>query len=386
MANQTMKALCYDGPFKVSVQEVPLPKLEHPDDVIVKVTTAAVCGSDLHMYEGRTAAEPGICFGHENMGIVTEIGSGVTLLKKGDRVVMPFNVADGRCRNCEEGKTAFCTGVNPGFAGGAYGYVAMGPYQGGQAQYLRVPYADFNALVLPPGIEHEADFALLADIFPTGWHGLVLSGFKPGETVAVFGAGPVGLMAAYSGVLRGASRVFVVDQVPERLEAARKIGCTPIDFTKGDPVEQIIEANGDMVDRAVDAVGYQAVDKGGKKEQPNIVLDQLIMVTRPTGGLGIPGLYVPSDPGAPDTQSGKGQILLSFGKLFEKGLSLGTGQCNVKAYNRYLRDLIVSGRAKPSFVVSHEVGIDDAPMAYEKFDKRVEGYTKVLLHPNGPLS
>ncbi|KAF2722267.1 S-glutathione dehydrogenase [Polychaeton citri CBS 116435] len=386
MVTQTMKAVCYDGPFKVSVKDVPLPKLEHPDDVIVKVTTAAVCGSDLHMYEGRTAAEPGICFGHENMGIVTEVGSGVTLLKKGDRVVMPFNVADGRCRNCEEGKTAFCTGVNPGFAGGAYGYVAMGPYQGGQAQYLRVPYADFNALVLPPGTEHEADFALLADIFPTGWHGLVLSGFKPGETVAVFGAGPVGLMAAYSGVLRGASRVFVVDQVPERLEAARKIGCTPIDFTKGDPVEQIIEANGDMVDRAVDAVGYQAVDKGGKQEQPNIVLDQLIMATRPTGGLGIPGLYVPSDPGAPDTQSGKGQILLSFGKLFEKGLSLGTGQCNVKAYNRYLRDLIVSGRAKPSFVVSHEVGIDDAPVAYEKFDKRVEGYTKVLLHPNEPLS
>lgn len=170
----------------------------------------------------------------------------------------------------------------------------MGPYQGGQAQYLRVPYADFNALTLPPGVEHEADFALLADIFPTGWHGLVLSGFQSGESVAVFGAGPVGLMAAYSGVLRGASKVFVVDCVPERLEAAKKIGCIPIDFSKGDPVEQIIKENDGMVDRAVDAVGYQAVDKSGKKEVPNIVLDQLIMVTRPTGGLGIPGLYVPS--------------------------------------------------------------------------------------------
>lgn len=382
-----MKALHYDGPFKVSVKDIPLPKLEHPDDVIIKVTTACICGSDLHMYQGRTAAEggSGLVFGHENMGIVTEVGSGVTLLKKGDRIVLPFNVADGRCRNCEEGKTAFCTGVNPGFAGGAYGYVAMGPYQGGQAQYLRVPFADFNALILPPGTENEAEFSLLADIFPTGWHGLVLSGFKPGESVAVFGAGPVGLMAAYSGVIRGASKVFVVDQVPERLEAAKKIGCIPINFTKGDPVEQIIKENGGMVDRAVDAVGYQAVDKSGNKEQPNIVLDQLIMVTRPTGGLGIPGLYVPADPGAPDAQSGKGQILISFGKLFEKGLSLGTGQCNVKAYNRYLRDLIISGRAKPGFVVSHEVGIDDAPMAYEKFDKRIEGYTKVLLHPNGPL-
>lgn len=196
--------------------------------------------------------------------------------------------------------------------------MAMGPYQGGQAQYIRVPFADFNALKLPKGTEHEADFILLADIFPTGWHGLVLSGFKSGESVAVFGAGPVGLMAAYSGVLRGASRVFVVDTVPERLKAAEKIGCIPIDFRKSDPVEQIIKANGGMVDRAVDAVGYQAVDSSGSKEKPNVVLDQLIMVTRPTGGLGIPGLYVPADPGAPDEQSKKGQILISFGKLFEK--------------------------------------------------------------------
>lgn len=316
------------------------------------------------MYEGRTAAEAGLVFGHENMGVITETGPGVTLLKKGDRIVLPFNVADGRCRNCEEGKTAFCTGVNPGFAGGAYGYVAMGPYQGGQAQYMRVPYADFNGLKLPEGTEHEADFALLADIFPTGWHGLVLSGFKPGESVVVFGAGPVGLMAAYSGVIRGASNVFVVDQVKERLDQAKKIGCIPINFRDGDPVKAIIEKNGGMVDRSVDAVGYQAVNAGGSKEQPNIILDQMIMVTRACGGLGIPGLYVPSDPGAPDEQSSKGMISMPFGKLFEKGLSLATGQCNVKAYNRYLRDLIIAGRAKPSFVVSHELGLDDAPMAY----------------------
>ncbi|UNI13643.1 hypothetical protein JDV02_000366 [Purpureocillium takamizusanense] len=336
------------------------------------------------MYEGRTAAEPGITFGHENMGIVEELGAGVTLLQKGDRVVMPFNVADGRCRNCEEGRTAFCTGVNPGFAGGAYGYVAMGPYRGGQAQYIRVPYADFNALKLPAGKEHEADFILLADIFPTGWHGVERSGFQPGETIAVFGAGPVGLMAAYSAVLRGASRVFVVDRVPERLQAAEKIGCIPVDFTKGDAVDQIVEKNGgDMVDRSVDAVGYQAVDKGGSSEQPNVVLENMIRVTRACGGLGIPGLYVPSDPGAPDDASAKGMISLSFGKLFEKGLSLATGQCNVKKYNRYLRDLIVSGKAKPSFVVSHEIGLDDAEAAYDKFDRRVDGYTKVIIHPNG---
>jgi len=380
-----MKAVHYEGPFKVSVKEIARPKLQHPDDAIIKVTTTCICGSDLHMYQGRTAAESGLVFGHENMGIVEELGEGVTLLKKGDRIVLPFNVADGRCRNCEEGKTAFCTGVNPGFAGGAYGYVAMGPYQGGQAQYLRVPYADFNALKLPPGTEHEADFAMLADIFPTGWHGVELSGFQPGETIAVFGAGPVGLMAAYSATLRGASKVYVVDMVKERLDAAEKIGCIPIDFTKSDAVDQIIEHNGGMVDRAVDAVGYQAVDKGGKSEKPNVVLDNLIRVTRACGGLGIPGLYVPADPGAPDEQSGKGQILISFGKLFEKGLHLGTGQCNVKAYNRYLRDLIIAGKAKPSFVVSHEVDIDDAVTAYDKFDKRIDGYTKVLIHPNGPL-
>lgn len=208
------------------------------------------------MYEGRTAAESGIVFGHENMGIVEEVGPAVSVIKKGDRVVMPFNVACGRCLNCETGKTAFCTTVNPGFAGGAYGYVAMGPYAGGQAEYVRVPYADFNALVLPPGTEHEEDFALLADIFPTGYHGVVISGFKAGESIAVFGAGPVGLMAAYSAKLLGASDVYVVDRVPERLAKAKEIGCTPIDFTKGDAVKQIIDARGGrLVDRGVDAVG-----------------------------------------------------------------------------------------------------------------------------------
>jgi len=377
-----MKAVVYEKPFQVTVREVEIPKVQHPDDIIVKVTTAAICGSDLHMYEGRTAAQSGIVFGHENMGTVVAAGPGVSLLKTGDRVVMPFNVACGRCNNCEENRTAFCTVVNPGFAGGAYGYVAMGPYQGGQAQFIRVPYADFNALKLPPGKENEADFILLADIFPTGWHGVSLSGFQPGESIAIFGAGPVGLMAAYSAVLRGASRTFVIDRVPERLQKAKDIGCIPIDFTKGDAVDQIIKANDGMVDRAVDAVGYQAVDDKGSKEQPNAIITSMVRVVRACGGLGIPGLYVPSDPGAPDQQSAKGQILIPFGSLFEKGLSLGTGQCPVKRYNKYLRDLIIAGRAKPSFVVSHEITIDDATVAYKKFDDRVEGYTKVLIHPN----
>lgn len=377
-----MKAVVYQGPFEVAVKEVPDPIIQHPADAIVEVTTTCICGSDLHMYEGRTAAEPGIVFGHENMGVVIEVGSAVSRLKVGDRVVMPFNIGCGHCQNCERGFTGFCTEVNPGFAGGAYGYVAMGPYPGGQAQYLRVPWADFNALELPQGEENELDYALLADIFPTGWHGVTLSGFEPGESVAVFGGGPVGLMAAYSAVLRGASEVYVVDRIPERLEKARAIGATAINFDHSDAVDQILDRrHGAMVDRAVDAVGYQAVQNG--REVPNTVLLSMVRVVRPTGGLGVPGLYVPSDPGGADPLAKEGFLSFPVGKFFEKGLKMGTGQCNVKTYNRHLRNMISAGKARPSFVVSHEIPLDDAPTAYEKFDRRVEGYTKVLIHPNG---
>lgn len=377
-----MKAVVYKGPFEVAVEEVDDPAVQHPNDVIVKVTSTAICGSDLHMYEGRTAAEPGITFGHENMGIITEVGPGVTSLKEGDRVVMPFNVACGFCRNCAEGFTGYCLTVNPGFPGGAYGYVAMGPWKGGQAEYLRVPYADFNCLKLPPGEEHENDFVLLADIFPTGYHGCELAQVRPGESVTVYGAGPVGLMAAYSALLRGAKKVFVVDRVPERLQKAEEIGAVPINFAEGDPVEQIHEqTEGTGTDKGVDAVGYQATAGGTDREEPATVLNSLIRTVRATGMLGVPGLYVPSDPGAPDEQSKQGMLLVAVGKLFEKGLRLGTGQCNVKRYNRQLRDMIIEGRAKPSFVVSHELPLDQAPSAYDKFDKRVEGYTKVVLRP-----
>ncbi len=377
-----MRAVVYKEPYRVAVENVPDPRIEHPNDVIVRITSTAICGSDLHMYEGRTAAQPGIVFGHENLGIVEEVGSAVVSIKRGDRVVMPFNVACGFCKNCLAGYTGFCTTVNPGFAGGAYGYVAMGPYTGGQAEYLRVPFADFNCLPLPPGREHEADFALLADIFPTGYHGCELADVRPGETVAVYGAGPVGLMAAYSALLRGASRVFSVDRVPERLDKARQIGAIPIDFDRGDPIEQIKDqTEGEGTDKGIDAVGYQAVTRGGEREEPAIVLNALVETVRPTGAIGIPGLYVPSDPGGVDEHARSGVLRVAVGKLFEKGLRLGTGQANVKRYNRQLRDLIIAGRAKPSFVVSHELPLEQAPQAYEKFDKRIEGYTKVILHP-----
>ncbi|MYS23063.1 glutathione-independent formaldehyde dehydrogenase [Streptomyces sp. DvalAA-14] len=377
-----MKAVVYEEPYTVKIEDVADPRIEHPNDVLVRVTSTAICGSDLHMYEGRTAAEAGIVFGHENLGVIEEVGSGVTSLKIGDRVVMPFNVACGFCKNCLAGDTAFCLTVNPGFAGGAYGYVAMGPYTGGQAEMLRVPYADFNCLKLPEGDAFESDFVLLADIFPTGYHGCELAEVSPGETVAVYGAGPVGLMGAYSALLRGAAKVFVVDRVPERLAKAEEIGAIPIDFTAGDAAEQIREqTNGDGTDKGIDAVGYQARSHDLGHEEPATVLNALVETVRATGRLGVPGLYVPSDPGAPNENARHGQLLVSIGKLFEKGQRVGTGQANVKKYNRQLRDLIIAGRAKPSFVVSHELPLDQAPMAYQKFDKRIDGYTKVVLHP-----
>ena len=380
-----MRAVVYQKPFEVAVEEVPDPRIEHPDDVIVRITSACICGSDLHMYEGRTAAEPGIVFGHENLGIIEEAGSGVTSLEPGDRVVMPFNVACGFCKNCLAGFTGFCLTVNPsGFAGGAYGYVAMGPYPGGQAEYLRVPFADFNCLPLPAGTEYESDYALLSDIFPTGYHGAELAGVSPGETVTVYGAGPVGLMAAYSALLRGASRVYVVDRVPERLAKAREIGAIAIDFSKGDPVRQIKDqTGGEGTDKGVDAVGYQASAQGGDREEPATVLNQLVQTVRPTGALGVPGLYVPSDPGGVDEHARHGLLLVAIGELFEKGLRVGTGQANVKRYNRQLRDMITDGRATPSFVVSHVLPLEDAPGAYRKFDRRVDGCTKVILKPDG---
>ena len=383
-----MRAVVYKKPFEVSVENVEDPKMDHPNDVIVRVTSTCICGSDLHMYEGRTAAEPGIIFGHENMGVIEEVGSAVKNLSVGDRVVMPFNVACGFCNNCQRGFTGFCTTVNPGFAGGAYGYVSMGPWPGGQAEYLKVPFADFNCLTLPKGKEFESDFALLADIFPTGYHGAELADVKPGESVAVFGAGPVGLMAAYSSLIRGAAEVYVIDHVKERLEKAESIGGIPINFDDGNPVDQIRDIRNDIgVDKGIDAVGYQAAAEGssaagGEQEEiPNIVLNQMIDVVKPTGAMGIPGLYVPSDPGGVNESAKSGSLLLSFGKLFEKGLKLGTGQCNVKKYNAYLRDLIISERAAPSFVVSHVVSLEKAPEAYTKFDQRVDGYTKVILQP-----
>ncbi|MDP8926930.1 MAG: glutathione-independent formaldehyde dehydrogenase [Actinomycetota bacterium] len=379
-----MRAVVYKEPFNVAVEEVEDARIQDPTDVVIRITSTAICGSDLHMYEGRTGAQPGIIFGHENQGIVEEVGSGVTSLSPGDRINLPFNVACGFCKNCEAGNTGFCLTANEDFAGAAYGYVMMGPYTGGQAEYLRVPFADFNALRLPgeEGDEFENDFAMLSDIFPTGYHGAAMAEVSPGDTVAVYGGGPVGLMAAYSSLIRGAERVFVVDRVENRLNLAEEIGAIPVNFDEVNPIEYIVDqTDGDGTDKGIDAVGYQATVSGGEEEQPAIVLNQLVYTVRATGKIGVVGLYVPSDPGAPTEEAANGRLLFEIGKFFEKGLSMGTGQCNVKRYNRALRDLIVAGRAKPSFVVSKAVPLDEAPDAYQRFDNREEGYSKVVLKP-----
>ncbi len=378
-----MKAVVYKSPRTVTVENLDDPRIEQPTDVIVKITTTNICGSDLHMYEGRTSAEPEMVMGHENLGVVQDVGQAVSRIAPGDRVSVPFNIACGTCQNCNRGWTSFCLRTNPtdGVDGAAYGYANMGPYRGGQAEYLRVPFADFNLLTLPEGDEHENDFAMLSDIFPTGFHGAALANVRAGDRVAVFGAGPVGLMAAHSSLLRGATEVFVVDKEKDRLRLAADVGAIPIDFGEVDPVEAILEAtNGVGTEKGIEAVGYQAHDPTGE-EHPELVLDNLVKVVRTAGSIGVVGVYMPEDPGATDDRAKEGRIGFDYGTFFTKGQRMGTGQAPVKRYNRELRDLIIAGRARPSWIVSHELSLDEAPSAYEHFDRRDDGWTKVLLHP-----
>ncbi len=393
-----MKAVVYEGERRMAVRECPQPAIQKPNDALVRVTTAAICGSDLHMYDGRTPLSLGTIVGHEILGVIDEVGAGVRSIRVGDRVVLPFNIACGFCYNCHRGNTHACLTMNEQ-PHAAYGYAGMGPYSGGQAEYVLVPYADFNCLKLPghPGDEYEDDFVLLADVFPTGFHAAELAYVGPGATVAVFGAGPVGLLAAYSSLLKGAAEVYVVDSIPERLEKARAMGAIPVNFSDGDAVEQIWqlrrqdsahlaslrpgEANKlEGVDCAIDAVGYQArAQNDPGRERPTQVIEDLCRLVNPAGHVALIGVYLAPDPGAPDESSKQGVFSIPLAKLFDKAVTIGMGQAPVKRYNEQLRDLIVQGRAKPAQIVSHHISIDNAPEAYDKFDRRVEGYTKVLI-------
>ncbi|MBV9415831.1 MAG: glutathione-independent formaldehyde dehydrogenase [Solirubrobacterales bacterium] len=379
-----MKAVVYNGPRDVGVQDVDDARIEQPTDVIVRITTTNICGSDLHMYEGRTDFETGRVFGHENLGQIVETGDAVQRLKVGDWVCLPFNVACGFCVNCARGLTNYCLTAQPmeNMAGAAYGFADMGPWQGGQAEYLRVPWADFNALRLPEDAEELQDeYVMVADIFPTGWHATEMAGLQPGETIVIYGGGPVGLMAAYSAKIKGACKVMVVDRHPDRLRLAESIGAVAIDDSKGSPVEQVLEeTNGLGAHRGCECVGYQAHEPGGH-EQPNLTLNNLVQSVRFTGGIGVVGVFVPEDPGGADDLAKQGQVAFDFGEFWFRGQSIGSGQCPVKRYNRQLRNLIHAGVARPSFIVSHRVGLDEAPSAYKHFDNRDDGWTKVLLKP-----
>jgi threonine dehydrogenase-like Zn-dependent dehydrogenase len=377
-----MRALVYHGPRKVSVDEVPDARIERPTDALVRITTTNICGSDLHMYEGRTGVEEGKVLGHENMGEVIEVGSGVDRVKVGDMVSLPFNIGCGFCKNCEAGLTGFCLTANPGNAGAAYGYADMGPYSGGQAELLRVPWADWNALVLPDDAqEKQADYTMLSDILPTGYHGTELAQVGTGDSVVIWGAGPVGLMAALSAQLRGADQVLVVDRQPDRLRLAAKLGATPVDDSAGDAVQQVLDATrGEGADKGVEAVGYQAHDHRGQ-ESPGLTINSLIQAVRPTGRIGVVGVFVPEDPSAADDLAKEGRFAFDFGTFFFKGQAMGTGQANVKQYNRGLRNLIHQGKLHPGQIVSQELSLDQAAEGYERFDEREDGWTKVLLHP-----
>src|SRR5438309_4551431 len=347
------RGIAYVKPGVVEVKSIDFPKLqlgnrkcEH--GVILKIVSTNICGSDQHMVRGRTTAPPGLILGHEITGEIIETGRDVLFIKKGDLVSVPFNIACGRCRACMEGKTGICLTVNPARPGAAYGYVDMGGWVGGQAEYVMVPYADFNLLKFPDKDRAMAkirDLTLLSDIFPTGYHGAVTAGVGPGSVVYVAGAGPVGLACAAGCQLLGAAVVIVGDMIPERLAQARSFGCETVDLKKqaslGDQIAQIIGVP--EVDSAVDCVGFEARGHGKDAgvERPATVLNSLMTITRAGGALGIPGLYVTDDPGGVDDAAKTGNLSIRIGLGWAKSHTFATGQCPVMRYHRQLMQAIL---------------------------------------------
>jgi glutathione-independent formaldehyde dehydrogenase len=388
------RGVVYVGSGKVEVRSIDYPKLVNPlgkkinHGVILKVVVTNICGSDQHMVRGRTTAPQGLVLGHEITGEVAEIGSDVEFIKVGDLVSTPFNVACGRCRTCRERETGVCLTVNPGRAGGAYGYVDMGGWIGGQAEYVMVPYADFNLLKFPDkaqAMEKILDLTCLTDILPTGYHGCINAGVTTGSTVLVSGAGPVGLAAAASAILLGAAVVIVSDFNKERLKQAASFGCETIDLSQGgtigERIEQLLKVP--EVDCTVDCVGFEARQKGGQ-EQPATVLNQLMEATRAAGRIGIPGLYVTADPGAQDTAAKEGNLSLRFGLGWAKSHALFTGQTPVLKYNRALMMAILHDRIQIAKAVNATViSLDSALEGYAEFDKGVA--RKFVIDPHGSL-
>jgi glutathione-independent formaldehyde dehydrogenase len=373
--------VAYMGPGKVELQSIDFPKLalgnrkcEH--GVLLKIVSTNICGSDQHMVRGRTTAPKGLILGHEITGEIIEAGRDVEFLKVGDLVSVPFNIACGRCRNCKERKTGICLNVNPARPGAAYGYVDMGGWVGGQAEYVMIPYADFNLLKFPDKAQAMAkirDLTCLSDILPTGYHGAVSAGVGPGMTVYVAGAGPVGLACAAACQLLGAAVVIVGDLIPERLAQAKSFGCETIDVSKsasiGDQIAQILRVP--EVDCAVDCVGFEARGHGGDagKEIPATVLNSLMQICRAGGALGIPGLYVTEDPGAADPNAKTGNLSIRIGLGWAKSHVFTTGQCPVMKYNRELMMAILYDKIEIAKAVNVTViKLDEAPQGYKDFD------------------
>ncbi|GAA1145122.1 formaldehyde dehydrogenase, glutathione-independent [Ornithinicoccus hortensis] len=397
------RAIAYTGPGHVEVQDIPYPTFELQDGpgvnpanvgralphaAILKVVTTNICGSDQHMVRGRTTAPENLVLGHEITGEVIETGPGVEFIKEGDLCSVPFNIACGRCRNCKERLTGICLNVNPDRPGSAYGYVDMGGWVGGQAEYVLVPYADWNLLKFPDkdqAMEKILDLTMLSDIFPTGFHGAVTSGVGVGSTVYVAGAGPVGLAAAASAQLLGAAVVVVGDLNADRLEQARSFGCETIDVSKGDPGDQLEQLLGvPEVDCGIDAVGFEARGhgEGSSQEAPATVLNSLMTITRAGGGLGIPGLYVTGDPGGVDEAAQEGSLSLRLGLGWAKSHSFMTGQCPVMKYHRGLMMAILHDRVQIAKAVNATtVSLDEAPQAYADFDSGVA--KKYVIDPHG---
>ena len=391
------RGVAYIEPGVVEVQSIDFPELSLGDrkcdhGVILKIVSTNICGSDQHMVRGRTTAPEGLILGHEITGEVIEAGRDVEFVGVGDIVSVPFNIACGRCRNCKETKTGICLNVNPARPGAAYGYVDMGGWIGGQAEYVMVPYADFNLLKLPErdvAMAKIKDLTLLSDIFPTGFHGAFTAGVGPGSIVYVAGAGPVGLACAHSCQLLGAAVVIVGDMIPERLAQARSFGCETVDLTAEATLgEQIAEIVGEPeVDQAVDCVGFEARGHGKEAvvERPATVLNSVMEVTRAGGGIGIPGLYVTGDPGGVDDNAKVGNLSIRIGLGWAKSHHFTTGQCPVMRYHRQLMQAILYDKVKIAEAVNAQViSLDDAPRGYQDFDQGAA--TKFVIDPHGMIA
>ncbi len=392
------RCVVYVEPGKVSVETIDYPKLELPEQnrkcdhgVILKIVATNICGSDQHMVRGRTTAPKGQTLGHEITGEVIELGRDVEFIKKGDLVSVPFNIACGRCRMCKAGHTGVCLNVNPARPGAAYGYVDMGGWVGGQAEYVLVPYADWNLLKFPDRDQAMAkikDLTMLSDIFPTGYHGAFTAGVTTGSTVYIAGGGPVGLACAASAQLLGAAVVIVGDMNRERLAQARSFGCETIDLTQSgelpDMIEQIVGEP--EVDAAVDCVGFEARGHGaGAGEAPATVLNSVMGITRAAGRVGIPGLYVTGDPGGIDEHAKIGQLGIRIGLGWAKSLSFTTGQCPVMRYHRQLMNAILHDKVQIAKAVNSTViSLEEAPQGYVDFDKGAA--KKFVLNPHGMIT